>query len=98
MRQQRDDDQVVGGRLVQHAGNADTGAFTLDIDDRAVTFELPQPDGARPRNGSDIVTASPSQLKGEGAADLPGAEDGDPQRRGGCMHDGLRGHRSTCRM
>ena len=38
--QDRDDDQVVGCRLVEGAGDVDLGPSALDVDDGAVAFEL----------------------------------------------------------
>ena len=76
--QERDDDQIVGRVLIQRAGNPHHRPFAMNIDDRFVAFELLQAGRARTGNDRHVVSASSSQLEREGAADLPGAEDGEP--------------------
>ena len=81
--QDRDDDQVVGCRLVEGAGDVDLDPCALDVNDGAVALEVSQSWGAWPRDDGDIVTAGARQMKSEGAPDPSGADDGDAERRRG---------------
>lgn len=87
--QQRDDDQIIRGLLIEEATDPDAGPLAFRIDDRFVSFELLQANGAGPSDDGDFVTANIRKLKGEGAADFPSAEDRDPKRRRRRGRDGF---------
>ena len=88
MGQKRDDHEVVRRLFVEHAGHPDAGPLALDVNDRTVALKVLQPEGAWPRDDSDIVTTVAGQLEGKRAADLSSAEDSDPERGSGNGHGG----------
>ncbi len=79
VRQEGHEHEIVGDGLVEGIGDRDGRPFTLQVDDGAVASELLVPLGARPGDDADVVAADAGQLEGEGAADLSGTDDGDPE-------------------
>jgi len=66
----------------------DAGPLAFDVNDRVVALKVLQPEGAWPRDDSDIVTTVARQLEGKRAADLSSAENSDPERGSGNGHGG----------
>ena len=86
MSEKRDDDQVIRRSLVEFAGHSHLRHPAVHVDDGLVPFKLGQAERARPGDNSHVVSARAGQLKGEGAADLPSAENGDPKGRSWSCH------------